>query len=194
MRKGRLITGLALAGFLLGTLGAGAALAGNLGQAPSRPQAPVVFSGGPVFAEKIAASSFNSVVSCTAYCSLPDMLLTTAPVPAGSRAVLTARFTAESECYGGGVSPNWCGVRILVDGVAATPYTGTDFAFDSTSAGKNADSSAAAWQSHSMDRAIVVGPGPHTVKVQGFVTDFGHTGTQFFWTGERVLTVQLAGA
>ncbi len=62
-----------------------------------------------------------------------------------TRTVLTARFSAESLCQGGG----WCSVRIIysVNGGAWTelaPQSGTDYAFDS-----DGD----LWDQHSVERS-----------------------------------------
>ena len=99
------------------------------------------------------------------------------------------RFSAETACYEGGTSPNWCVVEVLVDGNEAAPGDGVDFAMDSTD---NGTESRASWESHSTDRSILVGEGSHLVQVVGYLTDFGGTGTQLFWTGERSMTVERA--
>ena len=155
--------------------------------------ANLIAKGGAVTHVYIASSDFNSTTSSTTYTDLPGMALTFS-VPATSPAqLIDIRFSAESACYGGGASPNWCTVQILVDGVPAQPVDacgGTrDFAFDSTDTGNNTPGS---WSGKAMERFAVVQPGTHKVKVQGAVTDFGVTGTQIFWTGERILAVDEA--
>jgi hypothetical protein len=89
-------------------------------------------------------------------------------VPAGESALILARFSAESACYGGGTAGHWCSLRIRIDGVDMDPSSGMDFAFDSTNGG---DEGPSAWESHSMDRSRVVGPGTHVVVVQAATTN-----------------------
>ncbi len=85
-------------------------------------------------------------------------------VPTGQTALILARFSAESVCYGG-QQGHWCSVRILVGGVPAEPADGLDFAFDSVEADQFL------YESHSMDRSR--GPltaGSYLVRVQVAVT------------------------
>ena len=55
----------------------------------------------------------------------------TVTVPSGQKRLLTASFSAESQCQGGG----WCSVRIVYVNSSATvelaPASGNDYAFDS---------------------------------------------------------------
>jgi hypothetical protein len=142
---------------------------------------------GPVSAVSVTASDFNDISnSSTTLSQLPGMK-TTVHVPLGTSALLDIRFTAETACYGGGNSSNWCIAEILVDGVEASPGDGGDYALDSTD---NGTESAASWEGHAMEREIVVGAGKHVVTVVGGVTDFGGTRSQVFWTGERSLVAQ----
>jgi hypothetical protein len=67
---------------------------------------------------------------------------------AGQGSLINIRFTAESQCAGGGSDFGWCGVRILVNGVEAQPAP-ADFAFDSTNNGADGSGS---WEAHAMDR------------------------------------------
>ncbi len=67
----------------------------------------------------------------------------------GQGSLINVRFSAESQCSGGGSDPGWCGLRILVDGVEASPGNTADYAFDSTN---NGAEGIASWQGHSMDR------------------------------------------
>ena len=73
-------------------------------------------------------------------------------VIAGSGTLVTLRFTAESLCTGGGTDFNWCAVRILVDGVEASPQP-SDFAFDSAD---NGAEGAGSWEGHAMTRHICI--------------------------------------
>jgi len=167
----------------------GLALASSGGQrvgTPS-PKAGIVQHSRGVSAVAVATSDFNDVSNSSTTLNLIPGMKTRIFVPTGTQALLDIRFSAETACYGGGTSPNWCVAEILVDGVEASPGDGTDFALDSTD---NGTESSASWESHAMERAIVVGEGFHVVKVIGGVTDFTGSGTQTFWTGERTLVVQ----
>ena len=73
----------------------------------------------------------------TAFVNVPGATATFT-VPAATRDVFIARFTAESVCSG--VS-GWCPVRILINGSEMDPVVGSDFAFDSTEAGTASTSS-----------------------------------------------------
>jgi hypothetical protein len=103
---------------------------------------------------------------------------TTMTVPRGQRALILARFSAESYCFGGPTTDpdrdNKCSVRIMIvnnatgEELEACPCNqGTNFAFDSTSGGTE---NIYAQESHSMDRSRIVGPGTYTVKAQWAVT------------------------
>lgn len=86
---------------------------------------------------------------------------TTITIPSGTRRMIDARYTAESQCTGGG----WCSVRIVVVRPNGTvlelnPVSGNDFAFDS---GAGADN----WESHAIERTSSYLPaGSYRVKVQ----------------------------
>jgi hypothetical protein len=89
---------------------------------------------------------------------------TTVTIASGTRRMLDARFTAESQCTGSG---GWCSVRIVVvrpNGslLELNPQSGTDFAFDSGSADN--------WESHAIERTSPYLPaGTYRVKVQAGV-------------------------
>ena len=83
-------------------------------------------------------------------------------VPDGKRALLLARFTAETVCYAP-PAPEECSARIMVDGKQALPASGKDFHIDSSYAGEDEESQKA----HAFDRSLEVGAGTHVVKVQG---------------------------
>jgi hypothetical protein len=81
-------------------------------------------------------------------------------IPPGS--LINVRFTAESQCAGGGADAGWCGVRILINGVEAQPAP-ADFAFDSTNNGADG---AASWEGHAMERHLCIrNPGPANLNV-----------------------------
>jgi hypothetical protein len=89
---------------------------------------------------------------------------TTVTVPRGTRKMIDARYTAESQCTGTG---GWCSVRIVVVRPNGTllelnPQSGTDFAFDSAGADN--------WESHAIERTSSYLPaGTYRVKVQAGV-------------------------
>jgi hypothetical protein len=113
-----------------------------------------------------SAAQLNTGV--TSFADFPGATATIS-VPGPGNGLVMARFSAESACYqpAGNTAGNWCSVLILVDGVEMSPRAGLDFAFDSTNEGAETGNS---WESHSMDRLLVVGPGNHTVVVQWAVT------------------------
>ncbi|GAB1689173.1 hypothetical protein [Krasilnikovia sp. M28-CT-15] len=98
--------------------------------------------------------------AAAAYVNVPGAA-TTVVVPAGTRKMIDARFSAESYCAGGG----WCSVRIIVIRPNGTifelnPVVGTDFAFDS---GSTSDT----WESHAIERTSPFLPaGAYRVQVQ----------------------------
>ncbi len=80
-------------------------------------------------------------------------------VPAGTRRMITARFSAESLCEG----PGWCSVRVVyTNGSGVTelaPQSGSDYAFDS---------SGDLWDQHTVERssATYLPAGTYRVSVQ----------------------------
>ncbi|GAB1644837.1 hypothetical protein [Krasilnikovia sp. MM14-A1259] len=101
--------------------------------------------------------------SAAAFVNVPGAT-TTVVVPAGTRRMLDARYTAESFCSGGG----WCSVRIIVitpsgGVIELSPVVGTDFAFDSGSTADN-------WESHAIERTSpFLAAGTYRVQVQAGV-------------------------
>lgn len=85
---------------------------------------------------------------------------------------VVGRFTSESDCYGSG--SGWCSARIVYQKSGSStlnemyPVVGTDFAFDSKD-------TANTWQSHSINRSVVLQPGTYYFYVQGAVTSSGLT-------------------
>ncbi len=121
-------------------------------------------------------------------------------IPAGKNALVNLAFTAESRCNEPGSSAqDWCEVRILVDGVEASPQAssfGPDtYAFDSTDAGSE---SVASWESHAMDRHhCIMNSNSYTAKtvpveVQWKVTNFDGGSAPQFWLDDWSFTIQLA--
>jgi hypothetical protein len=187
MRGHKFVVMAAILGLVLGAATVAAAGGLHRGQTVgSSPNSNLAQKAQGVSAVSVAASDFNDTSNSSTTLSLIPGMHTTISVPSGRRALLDIRFSAETMCSGGDVNPNWCIAEILVDGVEAAPGDGTDYALDSTD---NGSETTASWEGHAMERVIVVGPGNHKVTVIGGVTDFGGTGTQTFWTGERTLVV-----
>ncbi|MGH2663026.1 MAG: hypothetical protein ACRDH8_09535 [Actinomycetota bacterium] len=93
----------------------------------------------------VPSGSFTDVTGATA----------TIDVPAGTNALIVARFTASSICVGGG-----CYVRILIGGVEADPPNVSPWDSGGVS-DANID-----YEASAMDRSRTVGAGTHTVQVQ----------------------------
>lgn len=83
----------------------------------------------------------------------------TVVIPPRTRQLITARYSAESQCLGAG----WCSVRIVYTGggplTELAPASGTDYAFDS-----DGD----LWDQHTVERtsATYLPPGSYQVSVQ----------------------------
>ena len=139
------------------------------------------------------------VISSEKFVTLPGTK-TRVTIPAGADALVNLAFTAESRCNEPGSSaPDWCEVRILVDGVEASPQASSfppdTYAFDSTDGGSESISS---WESHAMDRHRCVfnskGDTAKTVpvEVQWKVTNFDGGAAPQFWLDDWSFTIQLA--
>ena len=123
--------------------------------------APVVVSGDGVTGVKVVRNDEPVTTKSTSY-SAVQASRTTIQVPDGTNALILARFTGESVCYGGAAN-NWCTARIMVGGNQAQP-SGDDVAFDSTDNGAESRHS---WESHSIERVRgPLGPGSYQVEVQ----------------------------
>jgi hypothetical protein len=138
-----------------------------------------IVSGGAIDQVKVARSDESSGTTSSSYVDIPAAT-TQVTVQRGQRALLLARFSAESICTGGA----WCSVRIVAvkGGVEQEmePASGTDFAFDSPNDN---------WESNSMDRSLLVGRGTYTVKAQAAVI-----GGSSFRLDDWSLTVERARA
>lgn len=121
---------------------------------------PTSGQGGTITGVKVVRGTDLQETSSQAFVDLPGAS-TSITVPPGQRALILARFTAESSCLSG-KAVGWCSVRILIGGVAAEPSAGLDFKFDSTP--RFADDAFA--YAHSMERSRALGAGTHAVKVQ----------------------------
>lgn len=156
---------LALVGAVLATAAlAGAdALTGSQGAEEEGALALVKRNGQGQTATKVVTETIAQTTSSTAFVDLPGAT-TTIKVPKRTRAFLLVRFSAESHCDGG-VTGDYCSVRILVDGAEAHPVVGLNYAFD-TDTGDNDE-----WEGHALERVSgILKPGIHTVTVQWAVT------------------------
>ena len=109
----------------------------------------------------LGSTSFQNVIGATA----------TITVPVGQVQLVEADFSADSTCQGS-FAENFCRLQILADGVEMGPVAVGDFAFDGVG---NADDF---YEAHGMQRSILLGPGTHTIQVQGAVT---LSGMSFFF-------------
>jgi len=103
--------------------------------------------GGAITFKKVQTKTVAVVNSSTTFNQVTAMSF---PIPATGNHLVNARFHAESACYEpGSVAPNWCSLRILIDGTEGHPQVGVDYAFDSTDRGDDTDAS---WEGHAMER------------------------------------------
>jgi hypothetical protein len=121
-------------------------------------------SGGSITQVRVARGANATTTNSTTYVNVPGASQKIS-VPNGQHALILARFSAESYCFGTSVAGNYCSVRIMIGGSEGAPATGFDFAFDTLGDANDW------WESHSIDRSRVVGPGTWTVRVQYGVTD-----------------------
>lgn len=140
-------------------------------------------SGSHVFTS--AASNATAHITSVQAGSALDLGGFQVTVPAGQEYFVIAEYTAESACYGAGAG--YCIVDVRVDGGSITdhPNSGGDFAFDSTGAGTENDSS---WESHTIRRVSdPLPPGVHTVTFHAWTTN----DTTFFRLDDSLSTVAV---
>jgi|EndMetStandDraft_4_1072995.scaffolds.fasta_scaffold661331_1 hypothetical protein len=147
--------------------------------------------GGPVVQVKVVRGDTAATTTSQAYATLPGAT-TTVTVPHGQRALILARFSAESNCVDGDPG-EYCSVRIRIGNADGLPASGTDFAFDSIRDPSNCSNALfgnnCGWASHSMDRSRgPFRPGTYTVRVQWRVV--GATGVPSFRLDDWSLTVE----
>ncbi len=173
------------------TAGVQGAVAGGIGQhnAPGVTGAVVPTStvvGKRVTQVKIVRQTGEFSEFFTSSTSFVDVgLETSITVPAGTHAIILARFSAESACSGGS-DADWCSIRIRIGGVDGMPVpSGSEFfAFDSPDGGSETSSS---WEVHAMERSCGgLGPGTYVVRVQAAVSD----ATLTFYLDDMNLTVE----
>jgi hypothetical protein len=128
---------------------------------------------------KVVHGDTATSTTSTTFVDVPGAATSITVDPCGRTtcAVILARFSAESACYG--VS-GWCSVRILINSKEADPVVGTDFAFDSTS---NGNETVGSWESHAVERSrAYFTPGTYSVKVQYATTSSGIKAVLDDWT------------
>jgi hypothetical protein len=120
---------------------------------------------------KVASSASSTTITGTDYANVTGAS-TTVTVPDGTTATIIAELTGESTCSGA-PAPGFCDVRLRLDGVEMTPQhpEGYHFSIDSNDHGTEGPNST---EGHSITRyATAVGPGSHTITVQGRVNTAG---------------------
>ncbi len=168
--------------------------------APFQPEPDVVIqTSGAHFYKQALTSTKPRTMRSERFEPLPGAR-TRVVVPAGIDVLVNVAFTAESRCTEpDSTAPNWCEVRILVDGAEADPAASSfppdTYALDSTDSGSETPAS---WESHAMDRhRCVFNSGSRTarvvpVEVQWKVTNFDGGVAPDFWLDDWSLTVELA--
>ena len=122
-------------------------------------------SAGPVTAVSVVRETQDLGTESGSFVDLAGAT-TNVTVPSGQRALIVARFTAESDCrHLSGTGDCEGQVRILIGGVEGAPACGVDCAFDATKAGEPED-----LEAHAIDRSRGgiggLPAGTYTVKVQ----------------------------
>jgi hypothetical protein len=164
---------------VLGLVVSGSAVA--LSASPST----TVQAAGATLTRFVYASDGNPAqLTNTAWADVPGMT-TTITVPANTKAVIDARFSATSICVGTPVITNAsCFVRILIGGVEGQPNGVNLSVFDST---RNVDPTvfegfSVGQQAHMIERVRgPLAPGTYVVKVQAFVPYSGATLALINW-------------
>jgi hypothetical protein len=129
-----------------------------------------------VAAVTVITETNPSTSQSTSFADVPGTAVTVT-VPAGQIQLVQVRFTGESYCFWySGAAYQFCSLRVLADATEMLPRSGMDAAFDSN--GQDDD----AWEGHSLDRTLVLGPGMHRIKLQAAVTDPGVSFTVDDWT------------
>lgn len=124
----------------------------------------VAFTGRAMEAKTIQSDTVAQSTTSTTFVPLTGSGINFA-VADGTTRLFEARFTAESQCAGGGAG-NWCTAQIVVrnnlTGIVGElhPQAGGEFAFDSVGFSDDL------WEGHAMERSIRLGPGRYTFFVQ----------------------------
>jgi hypothetical protein len=123
--------------------------------------------GGPTIQVQNRAETTASFTNLAVFNNLPGAVISVT-VPAGATRLVTARFTAESQCTG--VAGRWCSVRVVVftpsgGTVELNPQSGIDYAFDSASNDN--------FEGNALERSIRLPAGTYRVVVQRAVSVAG---------------------
>lgn len=126
-------------------------------------------TGGTTIQVQNRAETAASFTNAAAFVDLPGANVVVT-VPAGTSRLISARFTAESQCFG--QAGRWCSLRVIVSNVAGgfvemQPASGLDYAFDTVAAD--------VWEGHALERSLRVGAGTYRVRVQRAVSGAGAT-------------------
>ena len=164
---------------VLGLVVGGSAVALSVGPSTT------VAAGAPTATKFVYPSDGNPAeVTSTSWADVPGAT-TTITVPASTKAVVDARFSATSICTGTPVILDAsCFVRVLIGGVEGQPNGVNTSVFDST---RSVDPTvfegfAIGRQAHMIERVRgPLGPGTYTVKVQSFVPYSGATLALINW-------------
>ena len=165
---------------------------------PSEPDA-IRFTSRNHFYKQAITSTKPRITNSEKFITVPGTL-SKVVIPAGKNALVNLAFTAESRCNEiNSTAPDWCEVRILVNGVEASPqassFPNDTYAFDSTDSGTETGSS---WESHAMDRHhCIFNSKSNTnlavpVEVQWKVTNFDGGNAPSFWLDDWSFTIELA--
>jgi hypothetical protein len=118
----------------------------------------------------------------TSFADIPGATVTMS-VPAGTKALLLARFSATATCIGS-ISDTWCGVRILFNGVEGKP-NGVNISIFSAA---HPDVSSGNREAHMIERSLFETAGTYVVKVQTMASAVGMQEALVNWnlTVERI--------
>jgi len=192
-------------------LAAAAAIAAARGDSPQQESpAPNVFvqggASGGIYFTRVLTQTAPFTTSSTGYVTVTA---TSLPVPANRSVLVSADFSAETRCSGGGTlasDSDWCQARMLIfrsGAAAAEGYPQADtsdpespFALDSTDNGREGIGS---WEGHAFSRSRVISNATGVtvnafVYVQVKVTNFNLT-PPAFWIDDYHLrvTAQFGG-
>jgi hypothetical protein len=126
-------------------------------------------AGGAVKRIAVKTDTSPSSTSSIGFVDLPGAQITVSVV--GAQDLITASFSAESQCSGPGSGR--CSVRILIIAEPSdtpfepSPPSGVDYTFDTDLAGTTDD----LWEGHALERSVRLTPGFYRVKVQRAVTN-----------------------
>ena len=149
-------------GFTIATIAAAAMLGGTVAYALLTGNV-----GGTTIQVQSRTENAASFTNVAAFNNLPGALISVA-VPAGTSRLITARFTAESQCTG--LAGRYCSVRVVAftatgGVIELNPQAGLDYAFDSVASDN--------WEGNALERSIRLGPGTYRIVVQRAVNVAG---------------------